>query len=205
VTISSTVDVGTRVDVYLPAIHERTQQAVDGDGCDAATAAACARRAQILLVEADPAVRDAVRGVLDRAGYRVVAADDAAQALELVTGSGTAYDLLLTDVIMPGMWGDELAKRARQCAPHLLVLFMSGYGERFLRRGRAPAPGPVLMKPVADEALLREVASLLDSRPSSNERPTQSPPSPAENSDRSNGEAEGPPMPTQGALDEQRI
>jgi two-component system, cell cycle sensor histidine kinase and response regulator CckA len=156
-------------------------------------------------VEEDPAVRDAVRGVLDRAGYNVVLADDTAHALELVTGGGTTYDLLLTDVIMPGMWGDELAKRARQCAPDLLVLFMSGYGERFLRRGRAPAPGPVLMKPVGDEALLREVASLLDSRPSSNGHSTQSAPSPAENSDRSNGDAEGPPMPTQGALDEQRI
>ena len=176
VAISSTLGVGTRVDVYLPAIRDRVSgpgeprqsgesaPAESPESGESSAPATPSTRGRILLVEQERPVRDAVRRVLDQAGYHVVLAESAEHALELFASGALGCDLLLTDMIMPGMWGDELANRARKLMPELLVLFVSGYGERFLRRGRAPAPGPVLVKPVSDDALIREVASLMDSR-----------------------------------------
>jgi len=143
------------------------------------------RGARILLVEDEPAVRDAVRRILERAGYEVTIAGGAEHALKLLTEAADPCDLLLTDVIMPGMWGDELATRARAFIPDLPTLFVSGYGERFLRRGRASAPGPVLVKPVRDDALLMQVATLIGGRRRENGSGPQPRTSSAENMDRS--------------------
>jgi CheY-like chemotaxis protein len=117
------------------------------------------------LVESEPALRDSVGRILARAGYRVLGARSAEQALELLGGPGRDCALLLTGVIMPGMWGEELADRARASCPELRVLFMLGHAERFLRRGRAPAPTPMLTKPFSEAVLLAEVAKLIGSRP----------------------------------------
>jgi len=81
--------------------------------------------------------------------------------------AGCNYGLLVTGVIMPGMWGEELVARARQLVPELQVLFISGHAERALGRGRAPTTAPMLTKPFSDEALLTEVAKLIGIRPTS--------------------------------------
>ncbi len=157
VTISSAPGSGTQVDVYLPASEDRPPtpgqlQPVPGPST---------RSAGILLVESESALRDSVSGILTRAGYKVLAATDGNQALGMLPARECNCQLLLTGVIMPGMWGEELAVRARQLVPQLPVLFMSGHAERSLRRGRAPAPSPTLTKPFSDEDLLSEVAKLI--------------------------------------------
>ena len=120
--------------------------------------------AGILLVEDEPALRDSVRQILERAGYAVMAAKQGEQALEMLTVEECDCQLLLTGVIMRGMWGEELTTRARQLVPQLPVLYMAGHAERSLRRGRAPAPAPMLTKPFSKEVLLREVAKLIGTR-----------------------------------------
>jgi PAS domain S-box-containing protein len=178
VAIASELGVGTKVDVYLPA---RELHLLDveppKDG-----APSQAGRGRVLLVEDEPPVRETVQRILGQAGYDVVPADGAEHALRLLT-ENCDCDLLLTDVIMPGMWGDELAARARELFPELPVLFVSGYSERFLRRGRPPAPGPVLTKPLRDDALLRQVAALIGRREGATEARPQLGSLSAENSD----------------------
>jgi CheY-like chemotaxis protein len=109
----------------------------------------------ILLVEDEEAVRDLVREILSRLGYRVLVASDGIEALTLSQRFPETIHLLLTDVIMPGMDGRELAERMMVARPDTRILFMSGYAE-------PPIPDDVLLqKPVTPDALARKVAEVL--------------------------------------------
>jgi CheY-like chemotaxis protein len=93
-----------------------------------------------LLVEDGDAVRDVTRRQLERAGYKVISLPSGSEALEAVSTLEAPPDLLLTDVMMPGMNGTELAERLHTRHPDLPVIFMSGYTERLvLRRASLPA------------------------------------------------------------------
>jgi two-component system, cell cycle sensor histidine kinase and response regulator CckA len=83
----------------------------------------------VLLVEDEPAVRKITRFALEHQGYRVLDAGDGKDALQLVKGLDSPIDLLITDVVMPGISGTQLAVSLRQQFPHLPVMFMSGYHE----------------------------------------------------------------------------
>ncbi|MDX1495400.1 MAG: PAS domain S-box protein, partial [Longimicrobiales bacterium] len=85
----------------------------------------------ILLVEDEDAVRKVARRILERTGYRVRAAVDGEQALELVK-AGEPFDMLLTDVVMPGMTGPELASEVVRLRPEVPILFVSGYADMSL-------------------------------------------------------------------------
>jgi len=124
----------------------------------------------VLLAEDESAVRALVEEVLHEAGYRVCAAvGDAEQALARAPAAGAALDLLITDVIMPGLTGPELAAQLCLRHPQLRVLLVSGYTEQAmihqdLLPGRREGWG-YLQKPFAPEALLAAIRALLDRRP----------------------------------------
>ena len=162
VAIASDPGNGTQVDVYLPASDDVPETEAP-PAAGAAVPDGRLRRASILLVDDEPPVREAARRILQKAGYDVSVACGGNEALELLERK-TPCDLLITDAIMPGMWGDELADRVQRLRPGIPALFISGYSERFLRRGRDAAPGPVLTKPFRDDALLDRVAELLARR-----------------------------------------
>ncbi len=93
----------------------------------------------ILLAEDDDAVRRAVARLLQREGYRVLEAADAAQALEIDTADGPP-DLLLSDIVMPRMSGVQLAAHLEERHPGLPVLFMSGYAPEADLQARLDKP-----------------------------------------------------------------
>ena len=114
----------------------------------------------LLVCEDEPGVRALVELVLTGAGYTVHAAGRPEEALELARRERDAIDVLVTDIVMPGMSGLELAERL---AP-LRTLFISGYpADAFERRGGLPAGSRFLEKPFDHDALLAEIRSLLDS------------------------------------------
>jgi two-component system cell cycle sensor histidine kinase/response regulator CckA len=84
----------------------------------------------ILLVEDEPVVREVTRAVLEHAGYRVLACDGPEEALRVASEHRENIGLLLTDVVMPGMNGAELAERLQNLQTGLITVFMSGYAER---------------------------------------------------------------------------
>jgi CheY-like chemotaxis protein len=84
--------------------------------------------ANILVVDDEPSVREFVQRVLDEAGYVTCLADSGAAALQLFGKKGSP-DLLLTDLNMPGMRGDELAARLRKLSPDLKVLYLTGFAD----------------------------------------------------------------------------
>ena len=109
-------------------------------------------------------VRSYVAGQLAALGYRVVSAADGHEALAILRGDA-AIDLLLTDVVMPGMGGRELAARLEAARPGLRVLFTSGYTEdEVLRRGIHAHHERFGPKPYAPHELLAHVRGALDAR-----------------------------------------
>ena len=87
----------------------------------------------ILIVEDEPMVRSVAERALSRHGYHVITADNGEDALE-VLHSGQQIDLLISDVVMPGMDGPTMVEEARKDRPDLKILFMSGYAEEQLRK-----------------------------------------------------------------------
>ncbi len=115
----------------------------------------------ILLVEDDAAVRVTASSILTRHGYTVLEARDAREALGRV-GDGTRIDLLLTDIVMPGVSGVELARRLTEVLPRLRVLLMSGYHDRSPTVVSYPAEWAMIEKPFVPVTLLRAVREALD-------------------------------------------
>jgi signal transduction histidine kinase/CheY-like chemotaxis protein len=125
----------------------------------------------VLVVEDEAVVRSLVRAILTAGGYGVHAAENGEEALRLFARHGSEIGLLLTDVVMPGMGGEELALRLTRIRPDLPVLFMSGYSDDVVSRRNLPGgERAFLRKPFDRDGLLRKVRSLL--------RPPR-PPSPA--------------------------
>jgi CheY-like chemotaxis protein len=116
----------------------------------------------ILVVDDEAAVRRAAKRVLDRAGYRVVEACDGRDALRIMEDEGERFDLVLTDVAMPGMGGRELYDRLATRLPHTPVLLMSGYtDDESLRDGVRQSAVAFLPKPFTPRALLDAVTRTL--------------------------------------------
>ena len=116
----------------------------------------------ILLAEDEQDVREVAREFLESGGYTVIEARDGADALKKVELHRSAIDLLVTDMVMPGMTGQELTARLRQSRPETRVLYMSGYSERAAAdAARGDSSMRLLAKPFSRWALLRAVHEVL--------------------------------------------
>jgi CheY-like chemotaxis protein len=116
----------------------------------------------VLVVDDEPGVRDLVCRTLKAAGYHTLDAGDGAEALEQIGATQLSVDLVITDVVMPGMDGRELGRRLSLSRPHLPVLYMSAYDVNdIFRRGSPSTSAPFLQKPFQQETLLTHVEQLL--------------------------------------------
>ncbi|MHB0980066.1 MAG: hybrid sensor histidine kinase/response regulator [Thermoleophilia bacterium] len=153
VAVDSKEGLGTFLAVHLP----RADGHVESEECEEDSGDLTGSET-ILLAEDNPEVRALVQRVLLRAGYRVFVAVDGEAALSLGLDRGGEVDLLLTDLVMPGLRGEELWARLREVHPDVKALFMSGYpaddGVRSMIESGALA---FLAKPFSNEQLLRAV------------------------------------------------
>jgi two-component system cell cycle sensor histidine kinase/response regulator CckA len=117
----------------------------------------------ILLVEDEPAVRGLASRILEKQGYRVLSAQDGREAMDIATREENEIDLVLTDVVMPGMNGRGLVERLAGIRPRMKSLYMSGYtDDDIIRRGFIEPSKSFLQKPFTSEALLQTVRKVLD-------------------------------------------
>jgi two-component system cell cycle sensor histidine kinase/response regulator CckA len=121
---------------------------------------------RILLVDDEAPVRTVVRLMLERLGYRVLEAENGAEALGILETSMDRIDLILTDLVMPELHGGELGESVKASEPVRRVLYMSGYtGDEITRRGLAQNDTALLKKPFTPDALARAVQAALDREP----------------------------------------
>lgn len=116
-------------------------------------------RVTVLLVDDDDLLRRLMGRLLQEAGYGVVEASDGAQALSLLAGDCGPIDIVITDVVMPGVDGRELGRRLADQYPALPVIYLSGH--EAWHRGAPSASVPFLRKPFPPDALLAKVEETL--------------------------------------------
>lgn len=117
----------------------------------------------ILLAEDEAVIRSLLVEILERAGYRVLTTSSGPEALSIAAAHRGEIRLLVTDVVMPGMDGRELAEQLAEVFSGVRVLFISGYAtDEVSRRGVFPADSAFLRKPFSPRDLLRKVREVLD-------------------------------------------
>jgi two-component system, cell cycle sensor histidine kinase and response regulator CckA len=118
----------------------------------------------VLVVDDEPGVRELVGRTLRSRGYRTLEASDGSEALDLVEAGVENIDLIVTDVVMPGMDGRELGRRLAQSRPTLPILYISAYDVNdIFRRGSPRHSAPFLQKPFPPTDLINSVEQLLQS------------------------------------------
>jgi PAS domain S-box-containing protein len=154
---------GTTFKIYLPRSDEPAEAPMASTG----TSGIPVGTETILLAEDDEQLRKLVSGFLGRIGYQVLAAETGGEALRLAADHGGPIQLLLTDVVMPGLNGREVSNRLGAVRPDLRTLFMSGYTDAAIVHHGILEPGiEYLQKPFTPSVLARRVREVLDrSRP----------------------------------------
>ena len=118
---------------------------------------------RVLVVEDDHALRKLVRNVLEKYGYQVLEAPNGEAALKVVAKNERPIHLLVTDVVMPGMGGRELAERLQSQQPDIKVLFMSGYMDQTISyQDLLAAELNFIEKPFSPQKLANKVREILD-------------------------------------------
>jgi PAS domain S-box-containing protein len=159
--VYSELDKGTSFKIYLP----RVDQVEEHSGAPTLTAEVPTGSETILLTEDEQDVREIARDFLESGGYKVVEAKDASEAVQLARQHSGAIDLLVTDMVMPGMTGQELAVQLQREYPGLCIVFMSGYSEHAATEMANADPAVrLLSKPFSRGALLRTVREILRSK-----------------------------------------
>jgi len=153
---------GTTFRIYLPHVQEQLfprdtepagKKTPDG-------------KETILLVEDEQGVRRLARQILGKHGYNILEAKDGKEAIGIADSHAEPIDLLLTDVVMPGMNGGELARTLGKRRPDMKILFVSGYTDSVLvQRGIKAGEVDCLLKPYSRDALTQKVREVLDSGP----------------------------------------
>jgi PAS domain S-box-containing protein len=150
---------GTTFKLYFPLMPEASRVDSDQSGPSSEDNA----QQTILVVDDDENVRAVARDVLRENGYRVLEARSGEEAYQVAVRYVGSIDLLVTDVVMPGITGTELASRLRQTKPQLRALFMSGYGQKAIAHHGVLEPKAMLLeKPFTSDQLLMFVRSTLE-------------------------------------------
>ena len=162
--VYSEVGHGTTVKVYLPRVPaDEVAPSLSAPAPAAEPSEARGGPETVLLVEDAAPVRSLARRSLEARGYTVLDAADGATALDLAARHRGGIDVLVTDVVMPGMSGRELAERLAPERPRMKVLYTSGYtDDAMVRQGVLTAGVAFLQKPFVPETLARKVREVLD-------------------------------------------
>jgi two-component system, cell cycle sensor histidine kinase and response regulator CckA len=160
--VDSALGIGSCFQIYLP----RVEESVSKPAAEAPTDNLGGTET-ILLVEDADALRKLARSFLVDHGFQVIVASNGEEAIHVAERHGRPIDLLVTDVVMPGMNGRALADRLLAKQPKLKVLYISGYTDSFIAGHGVLEEGTFLLhKPFTEEVLVRKVRDVLDGRPS---------------------------------------
>jgi CheY-like chemotaxis protein len=150
---------GSAFKIYLPALQETREP----DEIQEPLGTLAKGSETVLVVEDESAVRSFTRMVLQRNGYQVLEAPNGEEALSVSREHSGEIQLLVTDMVMPGMGGPQVAEALERQRPAMKVLFLSGYTENAIaQRGTLGAELPFLQKPFTIEVLLRKVRQVLE-------------------------------------------
>jgi PAS domain S-box-containing protein len=155
IRVDSTPGQGTRFEIYFPAVAPQTQPE-PSPSLPATSETDSGVSATILIADDEAALRHAIAEILRSSGYKVLEAESSTEALELARQHRGQLEILLTDIVMPGLRGPELARRVAQCHPEVQIVYMSGYAEG-LPEAQLPENSTFLQKPFRFATLLEQL------------------------------------------------
>ena len=161
IQLDSEPGMGTTVRVYIPEVGDAALATVPASASDPVEWEGMGRT--VLLVEDEPQLRQVTARVLEHHNYRLLVAGSPQDALAVIRGNAKV-DLLLTDVVMPGMSGLQLADHAAALRPDLHILLISGFPRGLWDRGEADRDLAILQKPFDSGQLLRKVSDVLNQK-----------------------------------------
>jgi two-component system cell cycle sensor histidine kinase/response regulator CckA len=163
ICVKSKLGEGTTFEIYLPSTQEQAVAPAVAPVAGATPAERPIGWETVLLVEDAEALRALAKEILETHGYGVLEAETASEAIQVAHRYTGPIDLLLTDVILPGMDGRQLAESLMESRPEMKILYVSGYSDSILARRGVLTPGSMLVhKPFARDALVRRVREVLD-------------------------------------------
>jgi nitrogen-specific signal transduction histidine kinase len=159
VAVKTAPGAGTTLRIYLPRCAESVASGIRPSGLS--------RRGTetVLLVEDEPAVRTLAKAILERHGYTVLVAESGAAALDVVGRDPRPIHALLTDLVMPGMNGRDLASRVAALRPSIKVVIMSGYAADGAKNPAVDGASGFLSKPFSERVLTAKLREVLDTPP----------------------------------------
>src|SRR6266853_764087 len=166
IEVRSRLGHGTSLKIYLPAVEQA--KANHENGRDDANPTLSGET--VLVVEDARSLRDLICEALTKFGCTVLSAREGQEALRIVKERQTTIDLLLTDVVMPGMNGPALAKEVRLLCPGTKILYMTGYSGEFLRADMLIPGVSLIQKPFAPADLGRKISKILAGKPRESSR-----------------------------------
>ncbi len=153
ITVASTPGQGTRFDIFLrpaaPLVSESEPEAAETRAGASGT---------VLLAEDDEQIRELAAAGLRSVGYLVLEASNGREAVEISSRSSDSIDLILTDIVMPGLRGPELVEQALKSHPHARVVYISGYSDAAILKAATDSGAPLVHKPFKLQRLLEVVA-----------------------------------------------
>ncbi len=153
---------GSTFRVYLPRVPDTVLE----NDCRETAAKSAAGSETVLLTEDEEQVRSLAKDILEMNGYTVLEADSGEAAIEVARAHAGHIDLLLTDVVMPGMGGGKLANALTEMRPGIRVLYMSGYpDDAIVRHGILDANAAFIQKPFSLDGLSRKIREVLNNAP----------------------------------------
>jgi CheY-like chemotaxis protein len=160
ISVSSQLGKGTTFTVYLPVIDD-----IDVAIEPVKTAAATQGNEHILLIDDEEQIIDIEQQILERLGYKVTSKTDSQEALEEFAAQPEKFDLVITDMTMPKMTGDQLARKLMDIKPDISVILCTGFNETITEQ-KALAMGidKFVMKPIVKDELAKTIRNVLDTR-----------------------------------------
>jgi hypothetical protein len=160
VWVESEPGAGATFEIYFPLVKEEIAEKMSA----AAPAVPGAGSGTVLLVEDEESLRTLTRSILEHGGYTVIEAANGTEAVEFAGHSSQPIDLLLTDMVMPGMNGRAVAEKVRKLHPEVRIAFMSGY-TGFNAEESASLAGVIIAKPFSRVQLLQKLSEALEFEP----------------------------------------
>ena len=160
ITVSSQPGKGTVFNIYLPVIDH-----IDVETESAETTIAANGSERILLIDDEEQIIDFEQQILERLGYKVISKTDSEEALEEFAAQPDQFDLVITDMTMPKMTGDQLARKMMDIKPEIPVILCTGFNEAITEE-KALAMGidKFVMKPIVKDKLANTIRAVLDNR-----------------------------------------
>jgi two-component system, cell cycle sensor histidine kinase and response regulator CckA len=161
IEVDSKQGIGTTFRIYWPKLERLSQAVPNRDK----PVNAVGGIETILIVEDETSVRELIRRMLEELGYKTITAENPQHAIDICGQFGDKINMLLTDVVMPEMNGEELSREVRKLIPNTPVLFISGYTDsKFIKYETLESLGGFLQKPFNKESLAQKIRAQLEKK-----------------------------------------